>query len=164
MHRVSGTDCFSDRCATDEVAATVTCPCRSYRPCRCLVCAVSGISATSPGAEAALGARVTYTAGETRGCDFAARGGSGRRPPLYSRHSTCFSSLVVFYHYASSRKLSRATWWEYCARLCLNSYLKDTIVLCCCSMMESFAAVYCNTSCSWVSRVATFVCRVVSEA
>ena len=70
-----------------------------------------------PGADAALCAGETYLPGEAGGTDYAMYGGSEWRPSLYARLSTCFSNLVVFYHYASRRKLSRATWWEYYAKL-----------------------------------------------
>ena len=70
---------------------------------------VSEPATTPPGAEAALCAEMIYLPGEVDGTNYAMHGGNERRPFLYARFSTCLSNLVVFYHYASSRKLSRAT-------------------------------------------------------
>ena len=69
--------------------------------------AVSELSSTPPGAEAVLCTGAMYLPGEVGGTDYAMRGGNERRSFLYVRLLTYFSNLVVFYHYASSRKLSR---------------------------------------------------------
>ena len=69
--------------------------------------AVSEPATTPTGAEAALCTGAIYLPGEVGGTDYAIRGGNERRHSLYARLSMCFSNLVVFYHYASSRKLSR---------------------------------------------------------